>query len=75
MYAVRDVQLSDKEKFRLGEIAYNAYCASVGWKSAVTNSPLPEFVDTSSKIQQGWIEAALMVKNAVLRNTEGRAKE
>ena len=49
----------------LGRKAYEAYCESVGWKSAVSGASLPQFSSTSDLIRAGWIKAAL----AVLRHS------
>ena len=44
-----------------GEIAYNAYCESRGWKS-FTGEPLPQWKDVRPDIAQGWRLAAQAVE-------------
>lgn len=51
----------ESEEYRLGRIAYDAYCESTGWKSAVSGADLPQFDDTTHTIQTGWILAAQAV--------------
>jgi hypothetical protein len=41
----------------LGEIAYNAYCESVGYKS-VQGETLPNWEDQSEHLQAAWERAA-----------------
>jgi hypothetical protein len=52
------------EDMEYGQIAYDAYCEAVGWKSAVTGQKLPLFKDTLNIIQSAWIDAALAVIEA-----------
>ena len=40
-----------------GQVAYEAYCASTGWKSAVSGAQLPAWGDQSEAIRDAW-EAA-----------------
>ena len=53
----------ESEEHYLGRIAYEAYCESTGWKSAITGADLPAFQDTPQSVQTGWIAAAQAVKN------------
>lgn len=46
-----------------GRAAYEAYCATTGWKSAVTGADLPQFVDTKPEIQEAWENAATAAIN------------
>lgn len=48
----------EPEDYKLGRIAYEAYCASTGWKSAATGVRLPKFHETTEAIRAGWIAAA-----------------
>lgn len=48
---------------KLGEIAYNAYCESVGGVSAVTGDPLPAWEDQRDRVKLAWESAALAVLN------------
>jgi hypothetical protein len=50
---------------KFGEIAYNAYCETTGWKSAITGEDLPPFNETPEAVQTGWIAAAIAVRDAV----------
>lgn len=54
----------ESEEHYLGRIAYEAYCATTGWKSAVTGADLPPFAATPEAVQNGWIAAASAVKAA-----------
>lgn len=45
----------------LGEVAYNAYCEEVDHRSPVTGDQLPPWENLLSKVQDGWIRAALAV--------------
>lgn len=49
------------KRFRLGRIAYEAYCETNGWKSAVSGQALPHFYETPAAVQVGWIAAAAAV--------------
>lgn len=49
---------------RLGEIAYNAYCAARGWKS-VRGEPLPAWGAQDEGLRAAWIAAALAVSNHI----------
>jgi hypothetical protein len=41
----------------LGELAYNAYCEAVGYKS-VKGDTLPAWEDQSERLQEAWDAAA-----------------
>ncbi len=45
-----------------GEIAYNAYCESVGGVSKFTGEKLPAFADQDADIRRAWHAAAVAVK-------------
>ena len=60
----------EPEETYLGRIAYEAYCATTGWKSAITGTDLPQFRDTPAAVQTGWIAAA----QAVIKETQGEHK-
>lgn len=47
-----------------GRIAYTAYCNTVGWKSAVSGDPLPQWDDQADVIKQAWIAAAYAVRES-----------
>lgn len=53
----------------LGEVAYEAYCASVGWVS-VRGEQLPAYADQDERIRDAWETAAGAVRSAVLRGQE-----
>jgi len=46
-----------------GKVAYDAYCDTVGWKSAITGSALPQFANSSPAVRIGWMKAAAAVVN------------
>ena len=48
----------------LGETAYLAYCASVGWKS-FTGDKLPLWRDQQERLREAWTRAAAAVRAAV----------
>lgn len=50
-YALRRLEL-------LGRGAYEAYCQSVGGKSAITGDPLPAWEDQRPEIREAWRAAA-----------------
>lgn len=43
---------------KLGKIAYEAYCDSVGWRSAISGAKLPTWQDQNEQIKQAWCESA-----------------
>lgn len=45
----------------LGQVAYEAYCATRGWKS-FNNEPLPQWNDVRQDIKDGWMTAARAVR-------------
>lgn len=45
----------------LGQVAYEAYCASTDWKSAITGAPLPQFGVQAPAVQAAWEAAAAAV--------------
>lgn len=51
----------ESEEYKLGRLAYEAYCATTDWKSAVTGADLPPFGKTPETVQRGWIAAAQAV--------------
>ena len=59
----------ESEENYLGRTAYEAYCETTGWKSAVTGADLPKFYDTPKAVQVGWIAAAQAVRYAYKGNT------
>jgi hypothetical protein len=54
----------ESEDFYLGRIAYEAYCETTDWKSAVTGADLPEFYSTPEAVRTGWIASARAVMDA-----------
>lgn len=54
----------EREDVYLGRIAYEAYCETTNWKSAVTGADLPEFYSTPDAVQTGWIASAKAVIDA-----------
>ena len=59
--------MEPEERF-LGRVAYEAYCETTGWKSAITGADLPPFDKTPEAVQNGWIAAA----QAVIENQHPR---
>jgi hypothetical protein len=45
----------------LGQVAYNAYCQTTEWHSAVTGAPLPLWHDVNPLVRKAWEAAALAV--------------
>lgn len=45
----------------LGQLAYEAYCASTGGVSAVSGAKLPTWDDQNAEIKMAWIAAARAV--------------
>jgi len=54
----------ESEDLYLGRIAYEAYCETTNWKSAVTGADLPGFYSTSEAVRTGWIASAKAVIDA-----------
>lgn len=59
----------------LAKLAYNAYCYTTDWKSAVTGAPLPQFDQTSPAVKLAWSAAAKAVSDAVLDRVEAHIKQ
>ena len=53
---------------RLGEIAYNAYCAARGWKS-VRGEPLPHWQQQDDTLRAAWCDAAEAVAKDISTQT------
>lgn len=49
------------EPLSLGNIAYNAYCASTNWKSVYTGADLPQYDQQRPEVIQAWENSALAV--------------
>lgn len=63
--AGKENDIMETEESYLGRIAYEAYCETTGWKSAITGADLPQFYSTPLAVQTGWIAAAQAVKKIV----------
>lgn len=48
----------------LGQIAYEAYCATTDWKSAISGAPLPQWDAQSGLIKSAWENAGAAAKAA-----------
>jgi hypothetical protein len=59
----------ESEENYLGRTAYEAYCETTGWKSAVTGAELPKFYAAPEAVQKGWIAAAQAVRYAYKGDT------
>jgi hypothetical protein len=53
---------------RLGEIAYNAYCAKRDWKS-VRGEPLPHWNQQDEALREAWVAAASAVATVIVQQT------
>ena len=42
-------ELTKRQKYELGEAAYNAYCEHTNWKSLFTGADLPQFKNNKEK--------------------------
>jgi hypothetical protein len=49
----------------LGKVAYEAYCATTDWKSAVSGDSLPSWEQQRESIRDAWDAAAYAVADAV----------
>ena len=47
--------------YSLARKAYEAYCGTTGWKSAITGADLPPFDSCPGAVKEGWIAAAKAV--------------
>lgn len=54
----------------LHEVAYDAYCESTDYKSAVTGDPLPEFDQTNERVQAAWKHSTRRVIEESLRRDQ-----
>lgn len=45
-----------------GQLAYEAYCETTGWKSAVSGAPLPQWTEVKPEIVKAWENAALATR-------------
>lgn len=52
------------ENKTLGQIAYEAYCATTDWKSAVTGAPLPQYKDQRESVIAAWEAAGKAVSES-----------
>jgi len=55
----------------LGQIAYEAYCVTTGYKSLVSGAKLPDFTKLKNDIQQAWEAAGHAVALQVSRDDTG----
>ena len=44
--------------YYMAKKAYEAYCGSTAWKSAITGADLPPFEKCPESVKKGWIAAA-----------------
>lgn len=58
------------DKKSLGQIAYEAYCATTDWKSAVTGAPLPQYNEQREAVIAAWEAAGTAVAAHVLVSSE-----
>ncbi len=56
------------ENKTLGQIAYEAYCATTDWKSAVTGAPLPQYKDQRESVIAAWESAGEAVAAQAKQN-------
>ncbi len=55
----------------LGQIAYEAYCATTEWKSAISGAPLPPWEMQKEPVMAAWEAAAEAVRIACMyKSTE-----
>jgi len=50
----------------LGQIAYEGYCETTGWKSLVSGAVLPQWEDVNNSIKEAWEAAAKAVQREIL---------
>lgn len=48
-----------------GQLAYEAYCETTEWKSAVTGAPLPQWDQVKPEIVKAWENAAVATRRPV----------
>ena len=56
------------ENKTLGQIAYEAYCATTDWKSAISGAPLPQYNVQNPKVIEAWEAAGNAVVDSVVNN-------
>lgn len=57
----------------LGQIAYEAYCTTTDWKSAVSGAPLPQYHEQRKEVIGAWEAAGTAVGAHVMLNGDGNA--
>lgn len=45
-----------------GQLAYEAYCETTNWKSAISGAPLPQWPEVKPEIAQAWENAAIATR-------------
>ncbi len=56
------------------KVAYDAYCETTGWKSAITGADLPPFNKTPIAVQAAWSIAAEAVRRECIAELEEARK-
>lgn len=49
----------------LGQVAYESYCDTTGWKSLVSGAQLPAWSELKSEIRSAWEQSAASVQTRV----------
>lgn len=52
----------EEENNHYARLAYEAYCATTGGKSAISGAPLPKYHEQSDLIRLAWINGARAVR-------------
>jgi len=58
---------ADWNFYEIARVAYEAYCNSTGWKSAITGASLPSFENCPEAVKRGWMAVAREMVS-VIRN-------
>lgn len=58
----------EMEYQEFAEVAYNGYCKSTNWKSAVTGEKLPAFKDTPEAVKKGWRAAIKAIEEYTFKH-------
>jgi hypothetical protein len=56
----------------LAQVAYEAYCASAGWRSKYTGKDLPQWEDVDADTKQHWDAASQAVMAVTSGEDEAR---
>jgi hypothetical protein len=66
--------ISNDDQATLAQVAYNAYCQTTEWHSAVTGAPLPLWHDVNPLVRKAWEAAAQAVARKCMQDAMEAAR-